>query len=757
MEGIKRQAGYRRGVSAQHSIEQATIASGARAASGSEIPQRPLDAHAPWQGTRFDPWSPFDKSEFPNLIARVAGTTVIPSGARGRSRARRQLERAMGALCARMELPLREDDRTVRMRPYLKALDRELAHRGVKANVFIPIRNLLRAIYAQLEEQVGRNPPIPPHVALAAMIKKRTPVSGFDLKGFSSDWDVWIRSEEEGRALDVVSDVSSAAFQRFGLDAIISARSRVFYFAPDCSSIDAMWKTWVPQGGSPLDWLAFDVAEQKIVAPSGYDFVIDQLIEGRWTFIEPTGNPKDSADTALRAAARVALELPWLQLSNPEALLGALEKAKPNRAISKLALGQGKKAAVNALCEGAHDRFRRAPAGSIDSQLVHAMERLASCSIDELVPRRLPILPLGRDAAQLPKGVLFDWPDDPSAKRRLYRVARDFNEAYPLAAGAFLMSVEDGHGPVFRCTPDRDRAGIDTPSGGLVVPIALSRDARIKILDWAAAEREGFAGLVTERARLAGRSTFEVLARDYGIDLVHASGDIFVLNAAALDHEPGAAHLAGAYAETILASRCPLSAKLPAFVWYQRNAEYLSTLKTKPVAAAELELAIVETYRATMACALDGAGPDQQRMDAISVIDAAEAWLVSMGIDVPRIDANALAQASPIQGAHGLDWDIERLKIVASRACDPALRDRLCSSILGQIEGAPKDLQLQISQDLLMLPVLAAPWAATFMERIGDIYRRRIAETIRDSVTTAAVAVGSSTETRASPSTRSKH
>lgn len=165
-------------------------------------------------------------------------------------------------------------------------------------------------------------------------------------------------------------------------------------------------ETVVSQGGSTLDWLAFELnpqtGPQKLVDPPPelmtqaklQGSIIKKFIHGYYEYIESSGMQSKYAysDKQPIRGLRPLLEIPFLSIENEALILKELQNLENNKErdphgniiLSPQALEQVAKLRRNVTFEGAHNRAYRSPEGSALSSFLKITQQLPSTEADRM-------------------------------------------------------------------------------------------------------------------------------------------------------------------------------------------------------------------------------------------------------------------------------------------------------------------------------------------------------------------------------------
>jgi len=488
---------------------------------------------------------PFQQSEFPNyfLSERYRNVPIDQIPPQEITRAKGRLEKALASVFRRLTLPMVPDGaqaaQNVRYFDYLGgklgAIDANaklLASGGV-------VRSGISYIYEQLNEGAGKKPPVSANVVLQNIIKATEDLPGYHVRGVGSDFDALLIAEKNSSALkQEVLRLTNSAETKYEMTQRPGDLKRSLFAVGDVKNYAEQIARSTRQGGATIDFLAFDVQNEKFIEPERYPHIVEDLLRGVYAYLPPVADEaiEDGAKQAVRGG-RALLELPFLRLKDEKQLrseLNALlDQIKEGKPPSQKSLDQFAKMVRNAREAGAHNRFYRAPPGSIESLFLEVAQKLKPATSKPLIPEFVDRFTIENRTSA--KGELHgissrllmpmnEFIEKHTAKGQLYHGTPSTENGIAIIRGGLFLSKSDqgtaAYGRGAYTSSDLRTSQGYAGSSGIVFPLEVKQDARINILDWQTVKDKPEIQEIVRKAEKAGRDPFEYLAREHGIDII---------------------------------------------------------------------------------------------------------------------------------------------------------------------------------------------------------------------------------------------
>lgn len=492
----------------------------------------------------------FDLShEFPNffLPAQYRGLprNEVPPAVIQHSR--ELLEAALNSIFNRLTVPIFKDGQYVSV-PYFEYLHTEIHKIDPTAEIAPSggvVRSAISFIYAELYRELEKNPAANPEEVLKQLAQATEALPAHRIRGVGSDFDTLLMRFDPLKLTalkDLATRLTNSAETAAGMTNSRHAGKRAFFTIADFKVYAEQISRSTGQGGSDVDFLAFDVIRGKMIQPPAvedapdYSVIWDNLICGRYRYLPPVDSIEDAAKQTVRGF-RPLLELPFIQLEDEAQLRAEIKSTK----LSPKAIEQFAKMVRNARFAGAHNRIYRSKEGTLDHDILNLVLSYSRARHENpLIPEFVDELPLGR-ASTIPTELLVPM-NDFIAKHTdhgvLYHGTKDIASGLAIMRkGLFISGGANEQG-----TAARGRGGYSTPNiatarsfaggQGMVFHLKVKKDFATRVLDWSTAQSHPWIQEI-QRAN-PRRDLFEALARDHGIDII-VNGHVLVQNTRALE------------------------------------------------------------------------------------------------------------------------------------------------------------------------------------------------------------------------------
>lgn len=295
----------------------------------------------------------------------------------------------------------------------------------------------------------------------------------------------------------------------------------------------------IRNGGSTLDYLAFDLETRKFQTPEEYRQIVSQFIQGQYDFVP--GTKREDSDATIIRAYGPRLEIPFLDFtaSGRKQYLKELEelnsRLNSRGSLSEGAMQQLEKRARNARMGGAKNRLYEST-DPIDVLMKKIVLKVGTgdkgvYTIPKFIRKDHPVH--RKIAQKLPENLLIsmdEFKKDYTENGILYHGTPDVNNLLKMIRNGMVLSVSSeefrqgtaAKGPGAYTTQSFAKASEYVGNAGVVIPLELKQGVKINIIDWAAVKDKLFIKQLEEYARSQKPKmhVFEVLARDYGIDII---------------------------------------------------------------------------------------------------------------------------------------------------------------------------------------------------------------------------------------------
>lgn len=550
-------------------------------------------------GRTFEP-----EIEFPNLFLRPEFRTLNPEliPADEVRRAEKLTGRALQSVFRRMTVKIVPHGES-KARPirYFEYIQSQVASRLREAGVtnsdniqLMPSGGVIRSarnyLYKRMHEGLIGEPPQSTEETLDQIINETEDLPATDVRGTKSDLDVLVRTKD-GKPIErfdiiekCIGGITFSSKKKYGRGRKRDSVSEAVFERPDVQDYELQITRSVRQGGSTVDLLAFDIEDAKFISPKTHPTISADIVRGIFDYLPPEiGSKRDDPMTTTTRIIRTYFDTPWLRLRlpllpNDEQIRKELQSVIDDIKSGKITAGnpdfektikQFRKATRNSLHCAGRNRLFRAKAGSIEALLMEfarTAQRLLPAGEEPLIPEFTDFRPISKQARSplakdLPPELLLTVDDflakhtgtnSRGQKGLLYHGTPSIDGAFAILKQGLLLS-KTGQG-----TAAYGRGAYSTPSfrvasgyahrgdqGGVVLALQVRSDLPLVILDWDKAETENraFVSKVNDEARTRGVEPFEILSRDYGVDIV-IHHHVLIQNAQAVHFPEGLRGLA---------------------------------------------------------------------------------------------------------------------------------------------------------------------------------------------------------------------
>lgn len=467
---------------------------------------------------------------------------------------RRLLENAVASVLHRLQVPVYDRE----IPGYRNVLYFDLARQTIreidaKAKV-LPSSGVVRSILGHLYEQMDfhrrSGQAGEPIDVLIEIARDTRPIEAVEVRGVGSDFDLLIQTESPDsfklirKGLEAMTHHSDSPATKFWQN---TDHKHLMFVILDVKSYDAQTTRSVSEGGSSLDWIAFDLDENRFVEPAPN--IVDDFLRGKYRYLAPQPDTivEDPQKQTIRGI-RSLVELPFLSILDESQLRAELkeliETLRRGEDIDPKALRQIGKAIRNGRRSLGNNRILRAGPGSLE-ELIFELSR-------ELKSRDLPYIPEYAASALLEvrdpheKSELNGLPSElltpigefltkHSDGGGVYHGTKSFDNAMAILRGGFFVSGgvyqqgNFGEGSGAYAAKERSEA-----FEGFVLRLQVREDPRINVLVWDDVESHPFIRDIIQKTESQGIDAHQYLQRHHGVDIIVKSA-VLVLNMEVFD------------------------------------------------------------------------------------------------------------------------------------------------------------------------------------------------------------------------------
>ena len=480
--------------------------------------------------------------EYRNVESRDIPQEVI-------QKAREKLREAVASIFNRLTVPTMVDGE-IKSILYFPFIQEEIGRISPEIEV-IPSGGVVRSVIGYLYNELyqGELRGTSAEKTLEEIIDDKSPVPGIDVRGVGSDFDLLMKCPESlcKQAREIISRITNSAIDRIegqrGRDSTTGSLRKSLFTIGDIKEYSEQISRSSSQGGSTLDFLAFDISRERFVEPPdeyrGKLGIVDKLISGLFDYIPPASESSiEDPDKQTIRGMRPLLELPFLRMSDEgqfrRELEDLLKKLEAGNLPSDKALEQFGKMSRNARFSGAHNIFFRSSPGSLEESVAEVLEKIRR------IDPNIPLIPefvdhfllekrnITREMKEKVPDDLFMSLDEFMEKHtdngKLYHGTPNVDNALSILRGGFIIS--GGHlnqggsseGRGVYSSPHQPTARGYSGANGILFDLDIKKDENIRILDWEKVRNHPAMKKIMELAN--DNKPFEYLARNFGVDII---------------------------------------------------------------------------------------------------------------------------------------------------------------------------------------------------------------------------------------------
>jgi hypothetical protein len=490
---------------------------------------------------------PFDASkEFPNLFLptefRNRASSEIPHEVLKKQHA--LLDQALGSVFERLVVPIvPEGESSVKQVRYFPYLRGRLLQVDPGMKLYASggvVRTAISYLYDEVYQELERDPQKDPSQVLEEIAHSKQDLPAIRVRGIGSDFDMLVQSSngKTGELQTLATQITNSASHTLDAKLDNYALKNTFFTLGDVRDYDSQIERSTRQGGSTVDYLAFDLTSQKLRDPPRFPGLTDKIVSGRYEFAPPIAGatPEDLGDSVIRGA-RTFLELPWIELENEDYYreqIHALNiQLQHGKNLSERARGQFAKGIRNSRYFGAHNRFYRAKPETAEAEVLKLAKKLGDGNSSSLLPefadsRKIALR--SQDHSELnglPKELLTsvsEFKTKYTDKGILHHGTPSVENGLAiLRQGLFLSKSGQGtavYGRGVYSSPDLNVSKSYAGDSGMIFDLVVKDDPRVNILDWEKVEHHPFIRKSINEAKKQGRDIFEYISREHGIDII---------------------------------------------------------------------------------------------------------------------------------------------------------------------------------------------------------------------------------------------
>lgn len=485
---------------------------------------------------------------------------------------RQELEAVLSAVFKRLTIAVYRggEVQVVRYFDYLdQELGRALRDQDIVCRVLPSggvVRSAIGYIYNELYKASLEEPPRTTQEVYAEMLHSTDDIPASSIRGNGSDFDLLVdcHAEHFTRVHTEIRRLTGSTSDYFDLRTTdIMALRQVANTVEDVRHYHDQIALATSQGGSTIDFLAFDVVTGRFVEPPGFTTIVDDLLSGQYAYVAPRDRStlKNPIKQTVRGI-RPLLELPFLKLKDETVFREELEQllhqlqtdpdAIKSHADYEKALQQFQRIITNSRQSAGHNRLYRAKADSVEALILRVVEAFEALAKDILLPEFVDHFPLtGRvisatSLGPIPSAALIP-PDDFIAQCTdngfLYH-GTHFVTGLAIMRGGLIATggrkkfgsrdVRGGYSSASREVAEtyaRKMGG-----KGIVIPLRVKPDPRLRVLDLEIARKNAGFNACVDRMIKCGKDPYEYLARVYGIDIIKRGDHLILQNMAVVDY-----------------------------------------------------------------------------------------------------------------------------------------------------------------------------------------------------------------------------
>ena len=232
---------------------------------------------------------PFSQEEeFPRFLLPRAYRNKAPDKipAAVLAEVRKHFDAAIASILRRTTVPIiRQGESAPTSVKYFEfiqsSLEKLLIEKGAPAQVEVlasggVVRSAIGLLYFEAYNAMTANPNLDTVDFLKMMASSTEPVSSLRVRGVGSDWDVLLRNYPEGwfgalqaRVLEITNSAEDQTGMRYTASRDQDTIKRSVFAVADVKDYAQQTTRSTRQGGSSIDWLAFDVTLGRFVGTTG--------------------------------------------------------------------------------------------------------------------------------------------------------------------------------------------------------------------------------------------------------------------------------------------------------------------------------------------------------------------------------------------------------------------------------------------------------------------------------------------------------
>jgi hypothetical protein len=399
----------------------------------------------------------------------------------------------------------------------------------------------VRSLYGYLYEQIytisQQNPNLQIKEILSAIENDKTEIHKNKVLGNGSDIDIYLKESKESDFLNLAT-----FFKNQGVLELDNKEGDLAHFMNlqiDLKDYDTQLNLSTSQGGASINFLGIDLKSGRVLSPNGSDTEIRKLLHGVIDYLPPDSpeNLIQPLATFLRAI-RPLVEIPFLAISDET--MQYAERAFNDLTIrlnngyvpSEAELKQFKKIEENGRISAANNRLRKQ--GLQSNSIEYFYKKIVeSIGVDsKIIKEFVPHFPIGlenRKLNGLPPELIINYDEfiaNYTDNGLLYHGTPSLEGGFSIAQNSMYISSDDQgtavKGKGGYSTYNRSIAKNYSDSSGIVLEFRIDPyyDKKLNILDWSLAKDNPFIKDIVNRARELNLDPYDLLSRDYGIDLI---------------------------------------------------------------------------------------------------------------------------------------------------------------------------------------------------------------------------------------------
>ncbi len=495
--------------------------------------------------------------EFPNLFLKEEYRQMQPNQIpiAEIERARAMLNSSLLHLLNRMSMPITADggktSKVVAIYPYLQD-QLELRYSGTKVLPAAgPLRSALGKLYQLAWDNYHENGAFDPETFFADLDSSKSLIPFQEIIGVGSDFDgltVGPDKDAEGAGellKTVVNSVRLSNRVEFSRDGI----NRSIFPLADFKPYEQQISRATDQGGSTIDFLAFDLQKAELLNPPRFPQTSENFLRGIRSYSSPLEFVE--VDPALQAVRgmRPATELPFLALDpvSQKAIARDLRLALLQTGPTDKTIEQIEKSIRNSRFSAGNNLLWRSDRNSPENLFLKFTER-----VKKIFPEFLEYHPIRKGSRRPLNGFPEELLTSPEELMRMtnggvvYHGTPSPENLLSIIRNNFLVSRDIFDG--IRGQGSSAARGVGTYTAfktggrysvadGITIPLQLRTDVHLNVLDFSLLERDPRLIKLKELALARGEEINEYLARYHGIDTIYSVTDdeVILLNSAAIE------------------------------------------------------------------------------------------------------------------------------------------------------------------------------------------------------------------------------